>query len=180
MSKIFSKGVLMVEYQIIYSTRRSIALVVRDGKLIVRAPKGTPLSKIRQTVESHQGWIEKNINAQKEKAERFDGLSEQDIKALKKLAKKVLKAKTEYYAKQVGVSYGRITITSAKTRFGSCSSKGNISYSYRLMLYPESAIDYVVVHELAHRKYMNHQKAFYKEIEKVLPDYKKRKMLLKK
>ena len=125
-------------------------------------------------------WLRLPRTTQKQKAERFNSLTEQDIKALKKLAKKVLKAKTEYYAKQVGVSYGKITITSAKTRFGSCSSKGNISYSYRLMLYPESAIDYVVVHELAHRKYMNHQKAFYKEIEKVLPDYKKRKMLLKK
>ena len=170
----------MIEYQIIYSKRRSIALVIRDGKLIVRAPKGVSLSEIKNVVKSHEGWIDKNLKKQAQVNSRFNGLTEAQIKGLKKLAKKVLKEKTEYYAKIMGVTYGKITITSAKTRFGSCSSKGNISYSYRLMLYPESAIDYVVVHELAHRKYMNHQKVFYREIEKIMPDYKTRKMLLKK
>ena len=80
----------------------------------------------------------------------------------------------------MGLKYGRIAITSAKTRFGSCSSKGNLSFSYLLMLYPDSAIDYVVVHELAHLKEMNHSPRFYKIIEEVLPDYKERKKLLKK
>ena len=79
----------------------------------------------------------------------------------------------------MGVDYGHISITSAKTRFGSCSSKGNIAFSYRLMLYPEAAVDYVVVHELAHRKEMNHSRAFYKLIEEILPDYKQRRKLLK-
>jgi len=79
----------------------------------------------------------------------------------------------------MSLKHGRITITSAKTRFGSCSSKGNISYSYRLMLYPEAAREYVVVHELAHLLEMNHSKRFYAIIEKYLPDYKERKKLLK-
>ena len=79
----------------------------------------------------------------------------------------------------MGIKYGRITIASAKTRFGSCSSKGNISYSYRLMMYPEEAIDYVVVHELAHRIEMNHSPRFYAIVERILPDYKKRRKLLK-
>ena len=79
----------------------------------------------------------------------------------------------------MNLQYGRITITSAKTRFGSCSSEGNIAFSYRLMLYPEAAIDYVVVHELAHRREMNHSAAFYKIIASVLPDYKYRNALLK-
>ena len=79
----------------------------------------------------------------------------------------------------MGLKYGRITITSAKTRFGSCSSKGRISYSYRLMLYPEAARDYVVVHELAHLVEMNHSKRFYDVIEKFMPDYKERKRMLK-
>ena len=79
----------------------------------------------------------------------------------------------------MNLQYGRITITSAKTRFGSCSSKGNISYSYRLMLYPEEAREYVVVHELAHLLEMNHSKRFYAVVEKYLPDYKLRRRLLK-
>lgn len=85
-----------------------------------------------------------------------------------------------YYAKIMDLKYGRITITGAKTRFGSCSAKGNLSFSYYLMLYPEYAIDYVVVHELAHLKEMNHSSKFYKIIESVLPDYKERIKVLKK
>jgi len=79
----------------------------------------------------------------------------------------------------MNLKYGRITITSAKTRFGSCSSKGNISYSYKLMLYPEAAREYVVVHELAHLVEMNHSKRFYSLVERYLPDYKERRKLLK-
>ena len=78
----------------------------------------------------------------------------------------------------MGIKYGRITITSAKKRFGSCSSKGNISYSYLLYLYPEAAREYVIVHELAHRVYMNHSPDFYRFIERYMPDYKLRKKLL--
>ena len=79
----------------------------------------------------------------------------------------------------MGLKYSRITITSAETRFGSCSSKGNISYSYRLMLYPEAAREYVVVHELAHLLEMNHSKKFYAIVERYLPDYKERRRMLK-
>ena len=79
----------------------------------------------------------------------------------------------------MGTSYNRVTVTSARTRFGSCSAKGNISYSYRLMLYPEPAIDYVVVHELAHTLEMNHSPRFWAVVEKYMPDYKERKKLLK-
>ena len=79
----------------------------------------------------------------------------------------------------MGLKYSRIKITSAVKRFGSCSSSGNICYSYRLMLYPEEAREYVVVHELAHLEEMNHSKKFYEIISKVLPDYKYRRRLLK-
>ena len=87
--------------------------------------------------------------------------------------------KLEYYSRIMGLKYSRMTITSAKKRFGSCSSKASISFSYRLMLYPEAAREYVIVHELAHLKEMNHSKKFYEIIASVLPDYKYRKRLLK-
>ena len=79
----------------------------------------------------------------------------------------------------MGLKYGRISITSAKTRFGSCNSRGNIAYSYRLMLYTEAAREYVVVHELSHLLEMNHSKSFYSIVEKYMPDYKERRKLLK-
>ena len=98
---------------------------------------------------------------------------------LKREAREYLETKTEYFSKIMGLKYSRITITSAERRFGSCSSKGKICYSYRLMLYPEAAREYVVVHELAHLVEMNHSKRFYKIVEKYLPDYKERRRMLR-
>ena len=168
-----------MEYEIKYSKRRTIALSVKDEKLIVKAPFFTPKSKIDELVYSHREWIAKSIEKQRIKNARFAGLTDDQIKELKRCAKIILTHKTQHYANIMGLKYGRITITSAKTRFGSCSGEGNISYSYRLMLYPEEAIDYVVVHELSHLVHMNHSADFYKLVESVLPDYKKRRKLLK-
>ena len=169
-----------MDYTVNYSKRKTVSLCVKDGKLVVKAPIGTPKALIEKILDSHKSWIEKTVNKQKERNEKFDSLTEENIDFLRRYAKTVLPAKTEYYAKIMGLKYGRITITSAKTRFGSCSSNGNISYSYRLMLYPDAAVDYVVVHELAHLVEMNHSPKFYTIIEKVLPDYKERRKLLKK
>ncbi len=166
-------------YDIIYSKRRTLALSVVDGKLIVRAPNRTSKIKIEKAIEEHSAWIEKHIKASKKRMEDHPEPTAEEEIELRRKARDILPLKTAYYAKIMGLNYGRITITGAKTRFGSCSLKGNISYSYRLMLYPEEAIDYVVVHELAHLLEMNHSQRFYAIIERVLPDYKERKKLLK-
>lgn len=168
-----------MEYKLIYSDRRTLSMSIKDGELIIRAPKNVKNDVILKFIEKHSSWIKKNIEKSKKDTERFNGLTDSDILELKKQAKKYFALKTQYYSKIMNVNYGRITITSAKTRFGSCSSKGNVSFSYRLMMYPEVARDYVVVHELAHRIEMNHSKRFYKIIENVFPDYKDRKRMLK-
>ena len=168
-----------MKYKVAYSSRRTLGITVKDGTITVRAPYGTPEHLIAKAVQEHERWISGALAKQKIRSERSASLTDTDIAALKKSAKNVLKEKTEYFSKIMGIKYGRITITSAKTRFGSCSSKGNISYSYRLMMYPEEAIDDVVVHELAHRIEMNHSPRFYAIVERILPDYKKRRKLLK-
>ena len=91
----------------------------------------------------------------------------------------MLPGKVQYYSSLIGVTPGGITVTGARTRFGSCSGKNNLSFSFYLMRFPEEAIDYVVVHELCHILQHNHGKEFYKEIEKILPDYKEREKLLR-
>ncbi len=168
-----------MEYTLIYSDRKTLSVSIRDGEVIVRAPKNTPMKRIEAFLNKHRGWILEKLAASKIISDRIDKLTDKEIAELKREARRYLTVKTEYYANIMGINYSRISITSAKTRFGSCSSKGNICYSYRLMLYPEAAREYVVVHELAHIKEMNHSKKFYKIIESVLPDYKERKRLLK-
>ena len=168
-----------MEYRVVYSARRTISISVDDSGVVVKAPNGTGDDTIKKLIVKYTPWIEKSLERYNKKAALTSSLTDDDIKRLKKEARKYLVAKTEYFANIMGLKYGRITITSAQKRFGSCSSNGNISYSYRLMLYPEPAREYVVVHELAHRKEMNHSAKFYAIIESVLPDYKTRKRLLK-
>ncbi len=169
-----------MDYEIKRSNRRTVSLSVKGGKLIVRAPYGTSADRLSAIVSEHIGWIEKQIAKQSVPRLKDRELTDEQIKLLKKQARAILNARTEHYSKIMSIKYGRISITSARTRFGSCNSKGNISYSYLLMLYPDEAIDYVVVHELSHIKEMNHSRAFYSIVESVLPDYKERRKLLKK
>ena len=168
-----------MEYEIVYSSRKTLALSIVNCKLVVRAPYRFPKRKIREAVEKHMEWINKHMAAQEKKRDLESNLDEDNIKRLKKEAREYFSKKTAYYANIMGLKYGRISITSATKRFGSCNDKGNICFSYRLMLYPEAAREYVVVHELAHLCEMNHSDRFYQIVASILPDYKARKRLLK-
>ena len=168
-----------MEYKVIYSKRKTISIGIDKMQVIVKAPTGTDLKTIEKLLIKHSRWIDKGIESQRKKAELQRELTPEEIKRLKKEAKVYCTEKAEYFANIMGLKYSRITITSAQKRFGSCSDKGNISFSYRLMLYPEAAREYVIVHELSHLKEMNHSKRFYDIIASVLPDYKNRKRLLK-
>ena len=167
-----------MEYRIIRSSRRTLALQVeKTGEVLVRAPYQTTEERIKRFVSGHLDWIEK----QRERiaARSLPPLTEGDILALRTRAKADLPARTAYWARRMGVDYTRVTITSAEKRFGSCNSRGGIAFSYRLMQFPETVIDYVVVHELAHRKEMNHSARFYAVVAEQLPDYKERIRLMK-
>jgi predicted metal-dependent hydrolase len=106
-------------------------------------------------------------------------LSSQEVKLLVTRAKRIIPQRVRYYADIMGVTYGRITIRMQKSRWGSCSGKGNLNFNCLLMRTPETILDYVVVHELCHLKEMNHSPRFWAEVEKILPDYKERRKWLK-
>ena len=106
--------------------------------------------------------------------------SRQEERSYREKARAILTDKTEYYGRLIGVTYNRIRIADQKTRWGSCSSRGTISYNWHLILLPENILDYVVVHELCHLLEMNHSPRFWSQVEKILPDYRERRNWLKK
>ena len=172
-------------YEIIYSTRRTTALqVTPDGRVIVRAPKRCPRSFIEAFVRQKEDWVLRQLARFEKQREEHPAperppLSDKDRARYISIARDIFTRKTAYYARIMGVSYGRIAIREQKTRWGSCSSKGNLNFNWRLILAPEEVLDYVVVHELAHRREMNHSKAFYAVVESVLPDYRQARRWLR-
>ena len=170
---------------IIKSNRKTVAIQVNaDMSVTVRAPRWAKNKDIDKILQEKEAWIHKHIEQiRKQRAEyeanKIDKLTDDDIKELTQKALKVIPERVKYYAEFIGVNYGRITIRRQKTRWGSCSSKGNLNFNCLLMLAPPEVIDYVVVHELCHRKEMNHSKNFWNEVEKILPNYKSQVKWLK-
>lgn len=170
---------------VIKSSRRTMSMEVRpDGSILVRAPFRASAEEIGNFVCSHKSWVEKQrIRIRKRAAEirlaDQNPLSPEDIRLLADQALRELSPRIAAYAGQMGVTYGRVTIRNQKTRWGSCSSKGNLNFNCLLMLTPREVQDYVIVHELSHRKEMNHSPKFWAVVEEVLPDYKKRRNWLR-
>ena len=176
------KGGEDVTYTVLRSDRKTVALQIKNGSVLVRAPKQMREEAIRRFVLEHTDWIEKQLArlAEKERAmAEVKPLTYEELLALAERARRVIPGRVRYYAERLGVSYGRITIRHQKTRWGSCSSSGNLNFNCLLMLAPPEVLDSVVVHELCHRKHMNHSKEFWNMIENILPDYKEHRKWLK-
>lgn len=168
-----------MDYKRVECRGKTLSLHIDETlQVVVRAPRWVPKAEVDRFVRSHESWIQKATERQRRRNEQEAQLTEKRITELKALAKAELPRRTAYFAKMMGVCPKSVKITSAKKRFGSCSGQNGICYSWRLMLYPSEAIDYVVVHELAHIRQKNHSPAFYKEVAKILPDYKARAKLL--
>lgn len=167
-------------YEIIRSDRKTLGLQVKDGRVIVRAPRRVTQQQIERFVREHEDWIQNALNRQAAKQAAHPEPTEAERAELIRRAKEILPQRTAYWSQRMGLYPTQIHITSARRRFGSCSSEGHICYSWRLMQYPPEAIDYVVVHELAHLKHMNHSPAFHALVAKYLPDHKARRALLKR
>lgn len=168
--------------QVEKSVRKTISLsVAGDGAVLLKVPVFMTKAEISDFLRRHHRWIAEHIRLrmeQRTKAAMLDFTPEQ-VDALKKRAAKILGDRVAHYSGQMGVHPSGVGITSAKTRWGSCSGKNRLNFSYRLILLPPDAVDYVVVHELAHIRVKNHSARFYREVEKYLPDYRRRIALLK-
>lgn len=163
-----------MDFQIIRSNRKTLSMTMKPEGLVVRAPLRASNREIQRFIDSHQDWINQAIarqERQKKEMEDVEPLTETEIRRLAEQALAYIPKRVEHYAPLVGVTYGRITIRNQKTRWGSCSAKGNLNFNCLLMLTPAEVIDSVVVHELCHRKEMNHSDAFFREVLRVFPDY---------
>jgi len=177
-------GDLKLEYKLIRCDRASYEIQIKPGgEIVVRAPYQLPHSMVIDFFMKKEQWIRKKYFEQsklnpgkKYQKDEKDRLLE---KRYKKAAADYIPQRVGYYAGLIGVTYEKITIRDTKTRWGSCSSSGNLSFSWRLMLAPFSVLDYVVVHELCHRIHMNHSKEFWNTVGLYFPDYKEKKNWLR-
>ena len=176
-----------MEYELIRSRRRTISVSVGlNGEVKVKAPLFTRQSTIDDFLYKKRAWIEdarKRMKIRRDAAEK-EGIkkvafSEEELNNLKKLAKSVIPVEVESMAREMGIDYGRIAIRAQKTRWGSCSYEGNLNFNCLLMQLPVNVRRYVIVHELSHRRHMDHSKAFWAEVEKYHPDYKRDRKMLK-
>lgn len=171
--------------RVIRSRRKSVGLEVKtDGNILARIPGYLTDGELEKFLEEHKGWILKKVKLLEERQKDMEPsracpvrelLPEDIVKIKKRFSERV-----QYYSSLMGVTYERITIRNQKTRWGSCSAKGNLNFNYQLYYLPEELLDYVVVHELAHRKHMNHSAAFWEEVGRYYPDYKEARKRLKK
>jgi predicted metal-dependent hydrolase len=167
------------EFEIIRSSRKTLCLqITREAKVVVRAPKKATLETIEAFVSKHAEWLKIHLKKRvlKNELEYADNAREAE---LRDLAKSIIPDKVEKFARIMNVYPTSIKITGAKTRFGSCSEKNALCFSWRVMCYPEKAIDYVVVHELAHILHHDHSKNFWATVEKYMPDYRDGQNILK-
>lgn len=165
---------------VIYSNRKSLSLeVTPDLEIKIKAPKGIPFRIIQDFVQKKYDWIDAKLTEYEQSPKRISLMLSNEAKnAYKKQARAVITSYVTHYAGILSVTYGRIFIKEQKTCWGSCSSKRNLNFNWKLILMPEEILEYVVVHELAHLFEMNHSKAFWGIVESILPDYKERRKWL--
>ena len=163
--------------QVIKSRRRTIGIeVYADGKVILRTPLRMSSTEINRFIDEHEDWIKQKLDFVRQKSDNRYGTGAPGVECLSKQEldniKDTFEKRVQHYCDIMNVRVGRITIRNQKTRWGSCSSKGNVNFNYQLYYMPQELMDYVIVHELSHRRYMNHSAEFWAEVEKYCPEYR--------
>ena len=171
--------ILEIPCRIVRTSRKTMALQIEeDGQVTVRVPRTATEAQAEEFARRHGEWILKTREKVLQNASWRRSYTEAEKQTGKQRLNRKLEERLPLFASVMGVSYGRVSIRDQRTRWGSCSSEGNLNFNCRLLFVPDRIVDYVVIHELAHRRFMNHSKAFWKEVEKYMPDYKEQKKLL--
>ena len=147
--------------------------MTRDGRILLRAPLRCPRRVLEAFAEKNRGWLERKLRkseARREALAAIPKLSEEELRALQRRGRQVFPARCALYAPLLGVDFGRISVRRQRSKWGSCSAKGNLNFNCLLLLAPERVLDYVVVHELCHRCEMNHSQRFWALVSSLCPD----------
>lgn len=173
----------MKNLKIIYSNRKTMSVeILNDLTVLVRAPIKKSRADIGKFLEDSKAWIEKYTKIMKERNKNpltFQPYANEELCKFKEKAMSVIPQKVEYYSKIIGVDYEKITYGAQVSKWGSCSFRGELTFNYLLAQCPDAVIDYVIIHELCHRIFLNHSKEFWKTVERFCPDYKIRLKWLK-
>lgn len=173
-----------IRISVIRSARKSLGLEVRDANTVLaRIPTRVSDRELKAFVENHRSWILEKTEVMAEREEKRKSTPAPPPELLSKTDRMKIQLKigkrVRHYCEAMGVTVGYVTVKNQKTRWGSCSAKGNVNFNYQLAFLPDELLDYVVIHELAHRRHMNHSRAFWTEVEKYCPDYLERREQLK-
>lgn len=162
-------------------TKRLRLTIYCDGSLAVSAPRRLSLGVIENYILQKSDWVLSKLKIFKRKTESgiFGKTSASDYPRLKKAALELAQKKVVEFNRYYNLSYCRISIRNQKTRWGSCSRKGNLNYNYKIALLPERLADYIIVHELCHLKEFNHSRRFWDLVAQTMPDYKQRRKEIK-
>ena len=155
----------ILEYEIKYSKIKNIYIQIKNGKIIIKAPKRVSKKEIEKIVEQKSEWIQKTLEKESKKQKKKELYTKEEFK-------KIIEKNANELIKETGLKPNKITIKQIKYAWGSCSSKKNITLNLELIKYSQEAIRYVILHELCHIKYMNHSKDFWNLVEKYMPNYK--------
>ena len=177
-------GLGEIRISVIRSARKSLGLEVRDANTVLaRIPTRVSDRELKAFVENHRSWILEKTEVMAEREEKRKSTPAPPPELLSKTDRMKIQLKigkrVRHYCETMGVTVGYVTVKNQKTRWGSCSAKGNVNFNYQLAFLPEELLDYVVIHELAHRHHMDHSRAFWAEVEKYCPDYRERRAALK-
>lgn len=176
----------MNDQAITYKLRRSKrARLMRisvscDAGVVVTVPFFMEESRFENFIRAKANWILRKVKY----VSRFKNLpriktSAVEYRKLKLQALNLAKEKVKYWNQFYNFSYNRVSVKNQKTRWGSCSRKGNLNFNYKIVHLPQDQLDYLIVHELCHLKEMNHGRGFWELVSKTIPDYKKLRKELK-
>jgi predicted metal-dependent hydrolase len=172
-----------IRYRVKESDRakRMRLAVYCDASVVVTVPRGVEMGLIEKFLQEKRGWIEDKISYFTQfKNKPITRFSEADYKKHKDEALALACERVSYFNQIYGFSYNEINIKNQKTRWGSCSAKGNLNFNYKILFLPEAVRDYVVVHELCHLKEFNHSRKFWNLVAKTIPDFTEVKLELRK